>query len=82
MPLVSAGGVRACPERQRISLELKSYGIHGLWVFTSLWLQLLFTSTCNASRTVPTKNPFVHLLPILTVSSLCGPASDDQNTGY
>nr|XP_031534970.1 probable sodium-coupled neutral amino acid transporter 6 isoform X1 [Vicugna pacos] len=53
--LVNVGSLRACLRRGRISFKLKSYGLCGLWVFTSLWLQLLVTSMCRASRTVPTK---------------------------
>lgn len=30
----------------------------------------------------PRENHFVYLLPTLTDSRLCGPASDDQNTGH
>lgn len=79
---VSASGLRACPE-QGTSLELKSYRTYGVWVFTSLWLQLLFTSICTASRTVPTKRESLHMPPSYAhCLRLYWPASDDQNTGY
>lgn len=79
---VSASGLRACPE-QGTSLELKSYRTYGVWVFASLWLQLLFTSICTASRTVPTKRESLHMPPSYAhCLRLYWPASDDQNTGY
>lgn len=37
--------------------------ICGVWVFTTLQLQLLFTDVCRASRTVPTKRESLRLPP-------------------